>query len=666
MIGTLARKRMHLVALAALVALVAAMFVAFSPAGAQTSKSASGKITLSDTDGVVKAGASVNFEISASTTGLENGGTVALRAVQVGGPGSLPISNVPDTLPDSQDLVDDNGGYTWLPLATTAAADKLTVSVPLGTPAGDYTISAVLYFDENGASTDVTTGATRTFTATRVATAKLTVGDPGTNVASAVLSLSRTRAREEVTAITADPNADPPVVGRDAVTPITKRHALPSETADTSPESPSATAGDEVFMSATVLNSLGKPANSPGITGISISAPGGTITQKILTPVVALETASPTDGQTGENSVSITGTDGADAMAVTYFVVTKASAGTVDVTVTAIGSDGFARSDTITLTFTGDADAISLSDASESLLNHYIDHDTGEDDTDTDGRDNIALQLTATDKAGNAVVPTGTATITIKDPEGTLVEKNKIIVTQTVKATTNTVALRVAEGVAATKPLKSGEYSVEAKDGAKKATATFVVAGKTDSITLVADDMTPSEIGQTVTVTATLIDADGNPVADGTEVTFTPTGSNAGVPIANRTGGTGVVKTKGGEAKALYVIATSGPGIISAVADGKSATVVLASTAGAAPAEEEEPEVVSLDCLSRTTGFATYTCGVDSSASELFALLASRGATAIHLHNGSAWVRYAMVDGAMVPGSMDFAVQTNDVLYISY
>ncbi len=88
----------------------------------------------------------------------------------------------------------------------------------------------------------------------------------------------------------------------------------------------------------------------------------------------------------------------------------------------------------------------------------------------------------------------------------------------------------------------------------------------------------------------------------------------------------------------------------------------LISTAEAAAAADE---AVSLACLSATNGFATYTCGVDSSASELFGLVSGRGATAVHLWNGSDWVRYSVVDGAMVPGSSDFTVTENDILYIS-
>lgn len=264
------------------------------------------------------------------------------------------------------------------------------------------------------------------------------------------------------------------------------------------------------------------------------------------------------------------------------------------------------------------------------------------------------------------MVPTDKATVTIADPDGKMVATDgaskKIDVSQSVKATTNTIKLQVAAGVTAANPLDSGEYTVTVKDGTKKDTATFIVVGPTDSIALEADDMAPSTIGQTVTVTATLTDAGGNAVADGTEVTFTSTGSRAGVLVANRTGSTDAVKTKGGVAEATFVIATNGPGIVTATADGNSSTVVLASTAGAT---DETTEAVSLDCLSSNQGFATYTCGVDSSASELFGLVSGRGASAIHLWNGSAWVRYSVVDGSPVPGSSDFSVTEDDILYIS-
>ena len=76
-------------------------------------------------------------------------------------------------------------------------------------------------------------------------------------------------------------------------------------------------------------------------------------------------------------------------------------------------------------------------------------------------------------------------------------------------------------------------------------------------------------------------------------------------------------------------------------------------------------EEASVSCLSELSGFATWSCGVSADASEIFEMVSARGVSAIHLWNGSTWVRYSVVDDAMVPGSSDFMVTENDILYIS-
>ena len=585
-------------------------------------------VKFDDSDAVVKSGTPVKVTV---TTEHAIAGTMVKLTVPTTG---LSISTSPSTTTQSHVLRVPSSG---------ANANKVTFDlITVGAPNGDYVLSVVADQDGNFATlTDQVAAA--------AAATTLTLGDTGTNVSSVSLSLARTVERKASAGVTA----------------IAKRHAVPNETkVASSPETASAGASQEIYLSAAVLNSLGKAANANGLTAISISAPGATIQQYLPNPdaLRANPTATVAKGRSSSHTLTLSNLT-ASAVA---FTVTKATAGTVDVSVSVVGKDGLARSESLTLTFTGSTAEIALADAAETLLNHYIDHDADGDgdDTDTDGRDNVVLLLTSSDKAGNATLPTNEPIVTITDPDGVQVEANKLVVSTSRTALTTTIAVRVHEGVKITKPLASGEYTVKAASGTLSDTATFTVAGKTASIELSADDMAPSAIGQSVTVTATLTDADGNPVADGTEVTFTPTGSNAGVPVANRTGVSGALKTKGGEVTATFVIATSGPAIISAVADGKSATVVLASSAGAddsAMADEE----ASVACLSNLNGFATWTCSVESSASEIFGLVSGRGATAIHLWNGSAWVRYSVVDGTMVPGSSDFMVAENDILYIS-
>ena len=496
-------------------------------------------VKFDDSDSVVKSGTPVKVTV---TTEHAIAGTMVNLTVPTTG---LSISTSPSTTTQSHVLRVPTSGAN----PNTVTFDLITV----GAPNGEYVLSVVADQDGNFATlTDQVSAAATT----------LTLGDTGTNVSSVSLSLACTVERKASSGVTA----------------IAKRHAVPNETkVGSSPETASAGAGEEIYLSAAVMNSLGKAANANGLTAISISAPGATIQQYLPNPdaLRANPTATVAKGRSSSHTLTLSSL----AASSVAFTVTKATAGTVDVSVSVVGKDGLARSESLTLTFTGSTDEIALADAAETLLNHYIDHDadgTG-DDTDTDGRDNVVLLLTSSDKAGNATLPTDEPIVTITDPDGVQVEANKLVVSTSRTALTTSIAVRVHEGVKITKPLASGEYTVKAASGTMSDTATFTVAGKTASIELSADDMAPSAIGQSVTVTATLTDADGNPVGDGTEVTFTPTGSNAGVPVANRTGVSGALKTKSGEVNATFVIATSGPAIISAVADGKSATVVLAT-----------------------------------------------------------------------------------------
>ena len=87
-----------------------------------------------------------------------------------------------------------------------------------------------------------------------------------------------------------------------------------------------------------------------------------------------------------------------------------------------------------------------------------------------------------------------------------------------------------------------------------------------------------------------------------------------------------------------------------------------ADAAAAADAAELAAEV---ERLSGMTGFASWLSEQTISASELFSALSEDGATAIHVWNGSSWVRYSVVDGNEVPGSVDFMVSLGNVLYIS-
>ena len=215
-------------------------------------------------------------------------------------------------------------------------------------------------------------------------------------------------------------------------------------------------------------------------------------------------------------------------------------------------------------------------------------------------------------------------------------------------------------------PLDAGTYTVKITSaGGLSASGEFMVVGRADGVEVTVDTNDPSAVGEIITATAT-VTADGETVPNGTIVTFNANDvAGDGDSVLVAVGSGAVQRTIGGTATASFVAVGPGSSVVSATAHRTTAVQVIASTAGAVEAEAMPEEEASVACLSNLNGFATWACGVESSASEIFGLVSGRGATALHLWNGSAWVRYSVVDGTMVPGSSDFMVAENDILYIS-
>ena len=198
--------------------------------------------------------------------------------------------------------------------------------------------------------------------------------------------------------------------------------------------------------------------------------------------------------------------------------------------------------------------------------------------------------------------------------------------------------------------------------------------------------------GDTVTVTATVTDAEGNAMPDGTKVSFYHSGGASLFGPAS-------TETNGGTASAQFMVSddltvgASSDGIMAAslaievTSDAEQQAIDDAAAeeqrkADEAEAEEQrladeaeakriadEAEAARADAvdaeterLTGTSGFGAWLSEHGTTASDLFA---ATGASAIHLWNGSDWVRYSVVSGSMVPGSVDFDVNQGDVLYFS-
>ena len=563
-------------------------------------------VTLSDTDNRVKAGTPV------TVTAVLQGVDVALATDQVvtlSVPSTGIYFTAADTNLDGTDEQFPNGAQRLVfttgsfTQALNRAGTVFTATLSTeGAPEGEYVITAKVSKSETPTGSPAAVPARLARDISKSAT--LRIGDPGTPVDSATLELD---------------------TGQNAAIG----------------------AGKEIGLVVTAKNSLGAKSNNDEVLQVLVYAQGANIIHG------------------DDDKSSFLQIDPANA--VTKFKVRKVAEGSVDVTATVISTGPAKTTETLSLAFTGSQSSVMVADGTKSLAAVSPSDDASTSDKDESMNDAIMLTVTASDKGGNSIAPHMSGwTITITGPdEKSVSTTNRITASQPmmVPGTTNSYAITLDGMGTARQPLAAGEYTLKAKRGDLEDTASFTVAGATGNASLEVDHDSVSEFGQQVTATATLTDAEGNHVVDSTEVIFTVSGKGLTAAGKGVVGSNTTTMSSGGMAKATYVATGTGTAVIAVVADNTTAVATVTSTAGA---EEAADEAMGLSCLSTFNAFSTYTCEQDSSASELFALVSGRDATAIHLWNGAAWVRYSVVEGAMVPGSTDFPVGKNETLYISY
>ena len=564
------------------------------------------KIESDDSDNTVKAGtrvevtATLNSQTANSTVTLTVP-TTGLSLVKTDIDGATPDGTTQSQTLDTSAAVNTEGVVT----GKTATFTVLTAGAPLGS----YTLTFVA--DHDGVDADATKDVTDT-------SFVLTIGDPGTGLASATLGPNNVNA--DGTAV--DPNG--------------------------SPDKTTKPKGSTIHLVVTSLNSLGEKSNPGDVSQVIVFAVGGTI-----------------DGTTKLNTETYTeNTDvaGDEVGATKAFSVHRATPGVVAVSATVVGTAGDVKTNEVELVFTGDAEAINLGDPSDQL---------------GQSEDEITVEVTAMDDAGSpaAISPLQVTSVKVLDSEGnaakniTATEAQK----QDTKGTEDTdddtnittaVVITLSTGTAA--KADAGMYTLEVKLGTKDtATVDFVVSGGAAHVALTIDNSTPSGDDEFITATATvtdMADGSGNPVADDTPVTFSASGMGQ---ILVNTDADGEVMTKDGKATATFVVVGPGRSVVSAIAGTGRDAERVESSVGAVEPEAMPEEEAGLSCISSLSGFSTWTCDVEASASEIFDWISSRGATALHLNSNRMWVRYSVVDGAMVPGSSDFMVTKSDILYIS-
>ena len=414
--------------------------------------------------------------------------------------------------------------------------------------------------------------------------------------------------------------------------------------------------GGQTKLQLRILNENGQPSARNSVNSIVMRTNLGALSSNI------------DDGETGDGDgcvgsgglacqvpVSSLDTTNSGNIVFTLSAPSNNQPGTAQVTGSVVNSRGEVLAiDTLSVIFTGAASSISLSDPTSSVLNT----------ASTDNRDQLTLSVSATDAAGRpAEVPTRRRAATVKDPDNAEIAQGASTIQVAwplvddgdlplVDAQGNLQA-RITVGAAAASALKTGEYTLEVRAGGLKAQKTFTVAGEAANVEVESSESN-YRLNDQFTLTATVTNADGSTVPDGTPVSFTTaeevTGSARLVQLRGPQG------TKNGQASATYVVVAEGRAWIT-VSSGAGADVWSASVGAAAPPPGAAPE------LSGRMGLVSYVGGVPVQASEL--LRALDNVTTIRLHRAGVWLLYGVIDGRPLPGSEDFTITRGNILWIS-
>ena len=533
---------------------------------------------VGDTDGLVSAGDPVTVRATIRSASAD--AQVRLTVPTTGLSISTGTADAPATSQVQEQDVPDSDATT--PLGVV----NFTVNTA-GAPAGTYTLTFTA--DNDGDFTDA--AGTAEADKRDSETLELTIGEPGTGLASATLSLGNSKADLPFT----DANESVAETGSDVA----------KATSD---------ADGKINLVIEAFDSDGVKANSGAINQILVIAPKGTITSSHATgagtDAATAETAGGDSSATlDEKDAETGGNTAGDVTARTVVSVSKTDEkpGTVTVYAIVSGPGGAAQTGELILTFTGSAASLMIADAAESLLS-VNPVDDPETDKDEAAEDMIKLLVTAEDSAGNsAPPPTSGVSIVIEDPDGKRQGSSVIAYTQPTPDKGKFYITLTGKGTAAS-PLKAGNWTLTAKSGKLEATAMFAVAGAPARVSLGVDNDSPSGDDKFVIATATVSDKSdgtGNRVADGTEVTFSASGEGK---ILSNIAANGKTTTKNGVARATFVVVGPGRSIVTAVAGNARDAAVVVSTAGApAPvAQEPEPTATSISVsLSEASGIGS-------------------------------------------------------------
>ena len=459
--------------------------------------------------------------------------------------------------------------------------------------------------------------------------------------------------------------------------------------ADTSDDKPYPSAiapGEITRLRLSVLNDNGEAAGpdvADGVAKILFTTTAGTFSQGAVSnwPVWLIGRFSPlrywTVNCEGGNdqptcSVDLTNlnSDNADRIVIGLAHPGADKPGTAQVRATVVTNDGEVfNPPPLTVTFTGRAETLVLSEPAAGVLNVNAPPDSG---TDADDRDVLSLSVTAVDENGVQVdVPLGlpasptpqqlndATRVVVRDPDGDVVPVSRYggwdwtFDTDQERTSLN---FKLQINASQENALDLGEYTLELRIGGLKAERAFRVSGGPASLTLGEPEGALEPNGQ-FTITAAVADAEGNPVPDGTAVQWEARSASTRATVlvqlsADRT-------TSAGSATATYLAVGPGRATVSARTGGNASDAVLVTIAEAPAEIDDDPATLIADGLrGRTSGLAPWLGRRTITASALLDSLTA--INSIALWDADGWQRYERSD----PDSADFTIAPGAVILL--
>ena len=528
-----------------------------------------------------------------------------------------------------------NGPTTWTCELDT---EDSTIVVPIGTPDGVFTIHGAVNIDG----------------LTYRGSLDVTVGDV-----------------DEVTSATLDFATD--IAPGDSTDTPTNNW-----TGDDRPYPSSLNLGQRTTFQLAVLNENDAASAAGEIDSIVLTTSAGSLSLLNPNGVCVGD-----DGRSCQLPVNLLNATNSDNIRIELAHPGEPGAATVRATVIAKDGEEFTP-EPLSVIFLGPPKTLAISAPQSPMLNVG----TPDSGMDRDDLDLLTLSVTAADSAGNTVpVPADVRLAELRNPAdevvwtgsvGTLQNGLRIdwplrwrdsagelvdtaqttpgVQTRPLLDPDGNLQVEIDIDAEAAAKLTAGQYTLKLSAGGLSATQRFIVSGAPAAVSLSApqgDGMAAQ--GGVISLTATVTDANGNPVTDGTPVAWAEPRMVGESPVLVQVAVDRV--TTGGTASASYQVVGFGSTYLRATAGAGTDVQLFNSPAPAAP-----PPSPAEDLTRRAPGGVSVWLGEgQTTASALLAGIPH--ATSIRTLRNGQWLRYSVVDGRLIPGSFDFPVNPGDILW---